>query len=168
MTALVPYVPNPDHVRIAGYGDEEDVMEMCFRLHDENGILPMSKEKVRYIIHLACGHKHANDGIVGVIGEPGRLQAATLLRLSNYWYSDTWILEEFFNFVLPEYRHGSHHCRDLVAFGKKCATHLGLQFHSGVLSSKRTAAKIRLYQRVLGQPSGAVFVYDGCAKAEMH
>ena len=160
MTQTLPYAPNPDHVRIAGYADEEDVMEMCFRLHDENGILPISKEKVRYIIHLACGHRSAADGIVGVIGEPGHLQAATLLRISNFWYSDEWILEELFNFVLPEHRRGKNHVRDLVAFGKKCADQLNLRFFTGIISTIRTEPKVRLYRRVLGEPAGAFFVHE--------
>jgi hypothetical protein len=50
-------------------------------------------------------------------------------------------------------------CKDLAA-SKKAAEDLGIPLLIGVMSSVRTEAKVKMYERQFGKPSGAVFLYN--------
>lgn len=143
-------------VRAARPCDEDEIMAVCRRLHEENGLLHMSDDKVRQMLRRAFNKE---GGIVGVIGEPGHIEGAIYLMISTLWYSHTWILEELFNFVLPEHRKSTN-AKDLVEFAKRASEEMGLPLIIGVLSNERTEAKVRLYERQLGKPSGAFFVHN--------
>jgi GNAT superfamily N-acetyltransferase len=96
-------------------------------------------------------------GFIGVIGSVGALEAAIMLTVGSTWYSEEINLDEHFNFVDPAHRQ-SNHAKALISFAKHCASEAGIRLVIGVLSTKRTAAKIRLYERQL-TPAGAFFVY---------
>jgi GNAT superfamily N-acetyltransferase len=149
--AIIEQVPR---VRLAKPEDEEEIMAICRQLHEENGIFPMSETKVRAKVHECL---YQRGGIMGVVGEPGEIEAVICLTLGQAWYSDAWSLEEHFAFVLPNHR-GSEDAKELVIFAKACARELGLPLMIGILSNERTAAKVRLYQRQLGAPAGAFFL----------
>lgn len=142
-------------VRLALPSDEEELMAQCRRLHEENGLMQISEAKVREKMQKAF----CRDGaIIGVIGEPGKIEASIFLEIGQIWYSDEWFLEELFSHVLPEYRRSTN-ARDLITFAKNCADNIGIPLVIGVLSNERTAAKVRLYERQLSKPSGAFFLY---------
>ncbi len=151
MTAIIPEVPR---VRLAKPDDEDEIMRICIMLHQENGIFSMDEQKVRDKVRECL---YQRGGIMGVVGEPGRIEAVICLTLGQAWYSSDWSLEEHFAFVLPNHRR-SENAKELVVFAKGCARELKLPLMIGILSNERTEAKVRLYQRQLGAPAGAFFL----------
>lgn len=151
-------------VRMAKSDDEEAIMNLCRLLHEENGQFKMSDAKVRAALQQAFERR---GGIIGVIDGQNGLEGMILLHLCQLWYTDDWCIEEMFNFVHPDHRKGSSRVRALVEFAKGCSTRLSEQAgHSiplmiGVLSSKRTAAKVRIYESMGLPNSGAYFIYNG-------
>ena len=77
------------------------------------------------------------------------------------WYSNQDVLEERVIFIPPEFRNikGGRATR-LCEFSKKAAEDLGMPLLIGVMSSVRTEAKVKMYERQFGKPSGAVFLYN--------
>ncbi len=145
-------------VRYANLDDEEPLMALCRDLHEENGLLSMSEGKVRETLRLALNRER---GIIGVIGEPGHaLEGAIVLLLGQQWYSDEWCIEELFSYVPPAFRR-SNNAKDLIDFSTGVADEMGIPLMIGILSNARTEAKVRLYQRKLGKPAGAYFLYGG-------
>jgi GNAT superfamily N-acetyltransferase len=149
-------------VRLATWEDEHELLALCQRLHDENGLYEMSPEKVRNMLYRAFNRQ---GGIIGVIGAPGHIEGAVCLMIGQTWYSDEWFLDELFNYVLPEHRR-SNNAKDLINFAQWCADDCGLRLLIGVLSNTRTEAKVRLYERQLGKAAGAFFVYGN--RSERH
>lgn len=142
-------------VRIAGAADEEEIMAMCRRLHSENGMFPMDDEKVRSILQKAFNR---DGGILGVIGNPGNIEAAIYMMISTFWYSNETHLEELFSYVLPENRKSTN-ALDLVEFAKWCSDYSKFKLVIGIQSNDQTMAKVRLYRRRLGEPIGAFFFH---------
>lgn len=149
-------------VRTAQLEDEPALVEMCKRLHKENGLFSWSEAKVR-----ACIRRHyTRQGVViGVVGTPGNLEASTCLELSDFYYTDDWHLAELWNFVDEPYRR-SHNAEALIQFGKSCADHMGVPLFTGIITNRQMAGKVRLYRRSLGYPTGAFFVYNARWKSE--
>lgn len=145
-------------VRIATPSEEDDVMAMCRRLHKENGLFTLSEDRVRGYIRRCYTRKGT---IVGVIGEPGHLEASTCILLSDMYYTDDWHLAELWNYVEPEHRRGTNNIDALIDFGKKCSDEIGLPLITGIITNRDTVGKVRLYRRKLGNPAGAFFVYNG-------
>lgn len=142
-------------VRRAMPDDEDELMKLCRLLHEENGIFSMSEDRVRSTIRLAFDHR---GGMIGVIGEPSKIQAMICLIIGNFWYSDELHLEELFSYVHPDYRKSTN-ADALVRFAQKCSDEIPLPLVIGILSHSRTIAKVRLYKRRLGNPIGAFFVH---------
>jgi N-acetylglutamate synthase-like GNAT family acetyltransferase len=151
-------------VRLATKEDLNEIISLGRDLHFENGLMPISDKA---ITEAATNAVSGNDGIVGVIGKPGSIEALTLLQIRTYWYSDCGHLEEMFIYCKPQYRKSSN-AKALVMFAMEAAKKLGIPLLVGVISNERTAAKVRLYRRLLGEPAGAFFLYNaktGKAKA---
>jgi hypothetical protein len=143
-------------VRRADAKDEDELVAMCHELHRENGLFTMSGERVRDMLRRAFAK---NGGIVGVIGERGRLQGSIYLLLTQLWYSDDFHLEELWNFVRAPFRK-TNNLQEQIDFAKHCSDELGIPAIIGILSNVRTEAKVRIYQRQLGKPAGAFFVHQ--------
>lgn len=143
-------------VRLAQPEDEPEILEMCKRLHKENGLFSLNEEKVQ-----ACIRKYYERAgvIVGVIGLPGKLEASTCLQLSDFYYTDEWHLAELWNFVDEPHRR-SHNAEALIEFGKSCADKMKMPLFTGIITNKQMAGKVRLYRRALGNPTGAFFIYN--------
>ena len=63
-------------------------------------------------------------------------------------------------FIHPDFRSAKGgRARKLCEFSKQVSDSLGIPLIIGVLSSHRTAGKVRMYQRIFGEPSGAFFLY---------
>jgi GNAT superfamily N-acetyltransferase len=146
-------------IRLGTPADEAAMLDLALRAWQENGINDVNPEKMLGMIRPAL---YLWQGLVGIIGEPGgKIEGAVLLRISQMWYSDSWMLEEKAIFVDPEFRSAKGgRARKLCEFSKKVADELNVPLIIGVLSNHRTEAKIRLYERQFGAPAGAFFLYN--------
>lgn len=151
-------MPNEEiYVRTAEPKDEESIMELARLVNGENGVFKMSEEKVRAMVRPSL---YLHGGIMGVIGPSHKIEGLVLLRVSEYWYSDTPFLEEMCVYVHPDFRAAKGgRARKLVEFAKQASEKLGLPLMIGILSNSRTDAKTRLYERQFGSPAGAFFLY---------
>jgi hypothetical protein len=154
-------------VRAAVPEDKEEVWRLFKLCHAENGMLPMSPRKIDYHIDrlLNPANIAADDygprGLIGVIGAQ-KLEGCIMLGFGSPWYSDEINMDEYLNFVDPEHR-SSNHAKTLISYAKYMVdqirvAHKEFKLIIGVLSTKRTAAKVRLYERQL-VPCGAFFTY---------
>ena len=146
-------------VRVGTPEDVHDIMELALSACDENGFVDPNPNKLLAEIWPAL---NLERGLVGIIGEDGKKpEAAVLLRIGTMWYSDADVLEEKAIFVHPDYRSAKGgRARRLCEFSKQVADKLGIPLIIGVLSNHRTEAKVRLYERQFGKPSGAFFLYN--------
>jgi GNAT superfamily N-acetyltransferase len=146
------------HVRVAGPQDYEGIMRLGRMVWHENGVFGLNEEKAANSL-LPLLFK--DGGIVGVIGPSDNPEAAVVLRIANYWYADESFLEEVCVFVHPNFRSAKGgRARHLVEFAKRVADDIGMPLMIGVLSNTRTEAKMRLYERQFGKPSGVYFLYN--------
>jgi GNAT superfamily N-acetyltransferase len=145
-------------VRIGGPADVDKVMELALRASAENGFVTPSPQRLLHEIWPAL---NLDRGLLGVIdGDDEHLEGAVLLRIGSMWYSDDNVLEEKAIFIHPDYRSAKGgRARRLCQFSKQVADNLGMPLIIGVLSNHRTAAKVRLYERQFGKPTGAFFLY---------
>lgn len=141
-------------VRKADRSDEPELMEMLREVNVESGLFPLSEGKAQSYLDRAFNRQGA---VIGVIGT-SHLEASICVLVTSFWYSDEWHLEELWNYVRPQHRK-SNNAKDMIAFGQRCSDEIGIPLIIGVLSNMRTEAKVRLYRRKLGEPSGAFFVY---------
>lgn len=148
-------------VRIAQPEDEASIMAMCRRLWEENGLFTYNEDKVRECLH-RCFEKRGT--IVGVVGSP-IIEGSICLATSDYYYTDDWHLAELWNFVDEPYRK-SRNAEALVMFGLECSKLMGIPFLTGIITNKQMSGKVRLYQRLLGHPSGAFFICNSPWKSE--
>lgn len=145
-------------VRIGEPEDVDDVMSLALSACEENGFVEPNPQ--RLLAEIWHGLT-VNQGVVGIIGERGKPEGAVLLRIGNMWYSDQQVIEEKAIFIHPDYRSAKGgRARRLVQFSKQVADELGVPLIIGVLSNHRTEAKVRLYERQFGKPSGAFFLYN--------
>lgn len=152
----------PVTVRLATRADEPDVMRLLHLMHAEGGMGRLDEGSAREMFDRAFDRK---GGIIGAIDCDGKMCAMIYLLITRWWYTLDNHLEELFNFVHPDYRH-TNYAISMIDFAKKCSDDLSkiAEFHIplviGVLTSKRMAAKVRMYRKSLGYPSGAVFVHN--------
>lgn len=146
-------------VRTGTPEDVDDIMELALSACEENGFVEPNPRKLLAEIWPAL---NLDRGLVGVIGEIGKKpEGAVLLRIGTMWYSDHHVLEEKAIFIHPEFRSAKGgRARKLCEFSKQVSDSLGIPLIIGVLSNNRTEAKVRLYERQFGKPSGAFFLYN--------
>jgi hypothetical protein len=150
--------PNDLCIRIGTPEDLDEIMVIAVQAAEENGFLEANPRKLAEEIYPALCQDH---GIVGLIGQNGgAIEGIVVLRIGAMWYSDTPVVEEKAIFIHPEFRSakGGRATR-LCEFSKKVSDTLGIPLIIGVLSNNRTAAKVRMYERQFGKPSGAFFLY---------
>ena len=133
------------HIRLAGTDDEMQIFSLCSLMNAEVGLHQLNWPKVSAMIRLATQRVR---GIIGVIGEAHDLKAAIFMVIEPVWYSDNFVLMEYFTYVRPDARRSTY-AIDLLAYGKRCADELDIDFIAGVFSTKRTEAKCKLYRRVM-------------------
>jgi hypothetical protein len=146
-------------VKIGTPADVHKMMDLALAACDENGFIEPNPAKLLQEIWPALNQE---GGLVGIIpGDDGSLEGAVLLRVGNMWYSDHEVLEEKAIFIHPDFRSAKGgRARKLCEFSKHVSDSLGVPLIIGVLSNHRTEAKIRLYERQFGKPSGAFFLYN--------
>jgi hypothetical protein len=147
------------NIRLGVPEDVHDVMDLALSACDENGFVHPNPEKLLAEIWPALNY---DRGLIGLIGPEGQKpEGAVLLRIGNMWYSDQEVLEEKAIFIPPDYRSAKGgRARRLCEFSKQVADEFGMPLIIGVLSNHRTEAKIKLYERQFGKPSGAFFLYN--------
>jgi N-acetylglutamate synthase-like GNAT family acetyltransferase len=145
-------------IRVATVEDMDEIMSLAGSANEENGFLRANPAKMAAEIWPALNLDH---GICAVIGkEGGIIEGVILMRIGSMWYSDGLVVEEKAIFIHPEYRSAKGgRARKLCEFSKRVADTLGIPLIIGVLSNSRTEAKVRLYERQFGKPSGAFFLY---------
>lgn len=154
---------SPSFVRSAGPADKQEIWRLLRMLCAENGMFALCERKVDYYLdRILCPESIAPDdmgprGFIGVIGPVGALEGCIMLTVGSMWYSEDFTLDEHLNFVDPAHR-SSNHANSLIEFAKSCADKVGIRLVIGVLSTKRTAAKVRLYERQL-TAAGCFFIY---------
>lgn len=145
-------------VRVGTPDDVDDIMNLALSACEENGFVEPNPAKLLQEIWHGL---NLERGVVGVIGDRGKPEGAVLLRIGSMWYSDHEVLEEKAIFIHPDYRSAKGgRARRLCEFSKQVADSLGIPLIIGVLSNNRTKAKVRLYERQFGEPSGAFFLYN--------
>lgn len=156
-------------VRPAVLADERDLWRLFRAHHAENALFELSERKVQYYLdrvlrpHSIAPGDCGPRGLIGVIGATGALEGAVMLVLGSPWYSDEITMDDCMNFVDPAHRQ-SGHARTLISYAKHMvdqirAAHGNFRMIVGVVSTHRTAAKVRLYHQMLGAPLGAYFLY---------
>jgi hypothetical protein len=133
--------------------------------HNENGVFSLDFQKVDWMLgrllrpDMIPEADTGTRGIMGVIGPVGALEAVVAVVISAPWYSSERCLNDLVMFVDPEFRH-SEHSKALLEWMKYQSTIAGIKIVSGVVTTHRTEAKIRLYQRQMPTKLGAYFLYD--------
>ena len=151
-------------VRVANRHDAGEIWRLFLQGHRENGLFTLAPDKVQYFMQRAlCPEMIEPEdtgprGIIGVIGPTGGLEALVFVTLGTYWYSHEKHLQEFLVYVDPECRQ-SEHAKALVDWMKDQVEETKLPLLTGVISTKRTEAKCRLYRRLL--PKVGEFFYFG-------
>jgi N-acetylglutamate synthase-like GNAT family acetyltransferase len=140
-----------DHIRLATPADEDRLFDFLMLLHGENALFPVSDSKVREIIRQGTLQQ---GGVIGIIdGADGSIEASVGLIVDSWWYTNAPSLNERWNFVRQDCRH-SPHAKNLIQFSKRAAQHLGVPLIMGIISTRRTEAKVRLYKRQMEYVGG--------------
>jgi len=145
-------------IRIGTPADLDAVLQVALEACEENGFVSPNPDKLAQELWPAL---NLHYGVVGIIGEPGKpIEAGVLLRIGAMWYSDDIVVEEKAVFISPKYRDAKgKRAQKICEFSKSVAQNLGVPLMIGVLSNKRTKAKVRLYEREFGPSAGAFFLY---------
>lgn len=142
-------------VRLAVIEDRPGLIELTTQLHGENGLFARAEDKVQRMLDRYYNREGA---VIGVIGEVAVPVATIYLGIDQLIYTDDWALVEQWNFVHPEHRR-SNYARQLIAYAKQVSDGMKLPLLTGILSNKRTEAKVRLYEQMM-EKAGAYFVYN--------
>jgi hypothetical protein len=136
------------------------MMDIAMAASEENSLTNFSPRKLLEEIYSSLCLHH---GIVGIIGEPGRqIEAAILMRIESLWYTDDLSIIERAIFVHPDFRAAKGgRAAKLCDWAKRVANEMNLPLVIGILSSQRTAAKVKLYERQFGEAAGAYWIVGG-------
>jgi len=159
---------SPSIVRCAVPADESQLWILLRQMHLEAGLFPLSEPKVQGLLTRVLHPETIlpNDmglrGIIGVIGQHRYLEGVIILVLSPLWYSDTIAMQDCVNFVREECRQ-SNHAKALISYSKHMTDeirkgHPEFKMMVGVVSTKRTMPKVRLYRRQMAEV-GSFFLY---------
>jgi GNAT superfamily N-acetyltransferase len=143
-------------VRRATVEDIPQIFKLGKLLFEENAITGWSERRITEAVNRAI---NGDGAVIGVIGDVGHLEGMIYLFVAMFWYTDEPHLEEVYNYVHPDYRK-SDNAKALIDFAKSCADGIGVPLTIGIISNHKTEQKIRLYQRRLGKPSGAYWLYN--------
>lgn len=144
----------PD-VRLAELDDLPNLMAITRLACEEDGQHSYDPEKV---LNMLRRYFDKAGGLVAVIGEKGEeLKGYLIMIIDEVWYSKETQLLELSLFVHPNHRKSTY-ARQLMEFSKQASNGLKMDLTIGVMSTSRTEAKVRLYQRQFPQV-GCYFVY---------
>jgi hypothetical protein len=138
------------------------VWRLLMESHSENALFPLAEDKVSWFVKRVIFPESIPPddagvrGIIGTIGPLGALEGLVFLTIGSYWYSHAKHIEEFMVYVDPRHRR-SEHAKALVSWMKSQVELTGLPLVTGIMSTTRTEAKVRLYERML--PKIGAFFY---------
>lgn len=141
-------------VRLGHSGDADKIYNFLLGLHDENSIFSLNEHRARQTINEIVTPQY---GCIGLIDNGNGIEGSIGLRVAQLWYTNEWFLDELWNYVHPDYRN-TNHGNTLTEFAKQKSHDIGLPLLMGIVTRKRLAPKMRMYQRKLSQ-IGAWFVY---------
>ena len=136
------------------------MMAIAIAACEENAVTRADPHKLLRDLWPALNRDH---GIVGII-EGKQIEAAILLRIEPFWYAsdDQPCLIERAIFVHQDFRSAKGgRARLLCEWAKQAAETLEMPLIIGILSSLRTEAKVKLYERQFGNPAGAYWIWNG-------
>lgn len=157
---------SPSIVRVATEADRIEVWRLLLQSHNENGMFPLSPEKVDWWLGRMLNPESIPEwdtgprGTIGVIGPVGHLEGLVFVIIGGFWYTDSRHLEELVVYVDPEFRQSSH-SKTLIDWMKKQSLHADVPLLTGVISNHRTEAKVKLYERMQLPKVGAFFLFNG-------
>jgi GNAT superfamily N-acetyltransferase len=157
----------PSTVRIAKQGDRQEVWRLLLQSHRENGQFALAPDKVDWLVSRALQPELIPEWdtgarpVIGVIGDVGALEAIALISADSFWYSHERHISEYLVFVDPECRK-SNHARAMIEWMKRQSDNTGLPLLTGIISTERTEAKVRLYRRMVPF-IGCFFLYRKAA-----
>ena len=145
-------------VRFATPADVDALMYLGQMAAAENGIGGVDIEKLLGVVWRGVTH---NGAIAGLIeGPAGQPEGVTLMLVEEQGHSRDKVLVEQTVYVHPDFRSArGGRAAKLLEFNISVAKRMGLPLLIGILSNDRTAAKIRLYERMLGKPAGAYWLF---------
>lgn len=148
----------PAHVRFVKPADVTELCQFLEAAHNDNAIFKISKTKVLDVVRDACypmiEAKYWEHPVVVVIdGDDGKIAASLGMMFEQFWYTDEWSLCERWCFVREEYRRSTY-AKDLLNWGMWFSDRLKLPFLTGVMSTHRTEAKVKLYGRLMRHIGG--------------
>jgi hypothetical protein len=136
--------------------DRAAIIELCREDWAENSQFSLSLPKLETMISRILDQ---DEGVIGIIRRSGEIEAVMAMRISQFLFSEDYVLEEVLNFVRPQYRRSTN-AKDMIAFAKRCSEEIGIPLVIGVVSNERTAAKVQLYERQLGKACGGYFIWS--------
>lgn len=144
-------------IRTGTPADIDAMMKLAMDACEDNGLTEAAPEKILQEIWSAL---NLVMGMVAIIGEPGEeIEAAALIRLEPMWYSHKMTIVERAIFVNSKYRSAKGgRAAKLCQFVKKMQEDMGLPAVIGILSTNRTEAKRKLYERSFGPPAGHYWI----------
>lgn len=158
MTDPVDIVP----IRFGRAEDLPLLLALLRMLHAETPHAPLSQLR---LVDFAAGVL-ADGAVVFSLDRDGAAVGTCGLLLQRPWFSDVLWLRDVWLFVHPAHRR-TPHARALLRAARRYAERLGrplvMEVAGGAAGggSRRVAAKLRLYRRELGEPTGATWVIGG-------
>jgi hypothetical protein len=153
----------PVRIRPATQGDENSLFDLLCMAYGENASFAMSEKKVKAMIEAGTREKGV---IIGVADAPdgSGLAGSIGAVFTQWWYTDDWHIDECWNYVHPDHRKGINkqpagYGSDLIKYMKWVAEQMNMALHLGILTNKRTKAKIRMYESHMPQV-GAFFIHN--------
>lgn len=162
----------PSVVRVARPEDRQEVWRLFLQGHRENGMFTLAPEKVDWFINRAIFPQlipqwdTGTRGVIGVIGDIGKLEGCVFVNLGSFWYTYDRHVEEYLVYVDPECRR-SFHARAMVKWMKEQSDQTGLPLLTGIISNERTKAKCDMYGRMLPKV-GEFFLYGVKQQSSVH
>lgn len=133
-------------VRLATLADEDKILELCWKAHEEMPERTLSAPKVRNMVRSSL----TTNGLIGVVDAEGDIRAMVGLVVTSPWCSDDLELHDWLTFVRPDCRH-LRYFSALLRFAKGEASRLGIPLWMGFIGDQRVEAKARAYRRHLPQ-----------------
>jgi GNAT superfamily N-acetyltransferase len=145
-------------LRLGTPEDMAEIMALAIAAANENGAMNASQLLLAKTIWPKLNLTH---GMVGCIGKPGgKIEGMVVLQIGTLHYTEEPCLEELVLYVHPDYRNAKGgRAKKLLEFTRGVSESLGLPLIIGVFSSIDTQQKCKLYERVLGPPSGNYWIY---------
>lgn len=140
--------------RRATSDDIPAVLALLHLMHREAPHGALSEARVRDAVDACMG-----SGAVILSCTAGEPVGTLGLHLRQPWWSEDWEVADTWLFVHPAHRRAPH-ARLLLGIAKDFARGMGLPLVMGVFSTKRTAPKLRLFERILGAPAGGIFLVE--------